>query len=288
MKFNYSLISAAIITATLSFPASASVRANDALSSATPASVGHRPVQAENAGKKLSVTGNLTTGSTLEITGIEFSDSENDTLSLDKMVSSSDKIKWYLVDSDTDTPSGAPAAEGKTFTIPGTASGKKIKVVYRIMTDDKSVPDAAFLPSTVLLTTSTSGVGGDNATNGTISSKLKSIAIKVNYTTTGSGQAPNDDVNGTAVAGTPVVGSTLEAELTCSADAAADCEIAKYDFTWQMKEDGASDDTYADISGQNTYQYTLIGTDQNKIFRVQATPKTTKNSDEPVQKTKRR
>lgn len=94
-------------------------------SSATPASVGHRPVATTNA-KKIEVSGELTTGSTLQIADVFIEDKDGDPLSLDKM-NNADDIKWYLVDNEAADPSGTPAATGTAFTIPADAGGKKIK-----------------------------------------------------------------------------------------------------------------------------------------------------------------
>lgn len=273
----------------LEVSANSNVRANGATSDPTTnASVGHRPLQLnrdDNTKKQATVTGELTTGATLTLTGVEFSDNENDALSLDKMVSSSDKIKWYLVSADTDIPSGNPAAEGKTFTIPADAAGKKIKVVYRVHTVDGSYPDSAFLTSTVLLNTATSGVtapGGGN-TDGTISAKLTGVTIKVNGT-------PTDELNGTTTAGTPIVGSTMVAELTCAVTSDCADPETKYNFQWQIA-DFTTPDVFTDIpdtdSDAKSMTYTVKGNQQNKLFQVVVTPKTTK-ADAPVSKAKRR
>lgn len=219
-------------------------------SSATPASVGHRPTPVVKAEKKLAVSGELTTGSTLQITDVFIEDKDGDVLSLDKM-NTADDIKWYLVDNEAADPSGTPAATG--------------------------TPDSAFLPATVLLTSASSGVGGDSAADGTISNKLRSVAINV---VNESGK-PTDELNGTNDANTPVVGGTLEAVLECATTAAAECEVSKYNFTWQMA-DAASPDTFTDLNNTNAekHKYIIKGTEQNKLFRVHVTPKTTKATPE--------
>lgn len=244
-------------------------------SSATPASVGHRPTPVVKAEKKLAVSGELTTGSALQITDVFIEDKDGDVLSLDKM-NTADDIKWYLVDNEAADPSGTPAATGTAFTIPADAGGKKIKVVYRIKTAT-GTPDSAFLPATVLLTSASSGVGGGSAADGTISNKLRSVAINV---VNESGK-PTDELNGTNDANTPVVGGTLEAVLECATTAAAECEVSKYNFTWQMA-DAASPDTFTDLNNTNAekHKYIIKGTEQNKLFRVHVTPKTTKATPE--------
>ncbi len=258
----------------VSVEAVANTRANDMASSATPASVGHRPVATTDA-KKIEVTGELTTGSTLQLDNVFFTDKENDPLALNKM-NNADDIKWYLVDNEAADPSGTPAATGRTFTIPADAGGKKIKIVYRIKTQT-GMPDSAFLPTTVLLTSATSGVGGDSAADGTISNKLRSVTINV---VNESGK-PTDELNGTNDANTPVVGGTLEAALECATTAAAECEVSNYNFTWQMA-DAATPDTFTDLNNTNAekHKYIIKGTEQNKIFRVHVTPKTAKTTPE--------
>ncbi|MBA3111848.1 hypothetical protein CBX57_010690 [Salmonella enterica] len=274
MYFKRSLLALAICASMVSVEAMANTRANDMASSATPASVGHRPVATTDA-KKIEVTGELTTGSTLQLDNVFFTDKENDPLALNKM-NNADDIKWYLVDNEAADPSGTPAATGRTFTIPADAGGRKIKIVYRIKTET-GMPDSAFLPTTVLLTSSTSGVGGDSAADGTISNKLRSVTINV---VNESGK-PTDELNGTNDANTPVVGGTLEAALECATTAAAECEVSNYNFTWQMA-DAATPDTFTDLNNTNAekHKYIIKGTEQNKIFRVHVTPKTAKTTPE--------
>lgn len=201
-------------------------------SSATPASVGHRPVATTNA-KKIEVSGELTTGSTLQIADVFIRDEDGDPLSLDKM-NNADDIKWYLVDNEAADPSGTPAATGTAFTIPADAGG-------------------------------------------TISNKLRSVTINV---VNESGK-PTDELNGTNDANTPVVGGTLEAVLECAATAAAECEVSNYNFTWQMADAGTPD-KFTDLNNTNAekHKYIIKGTEQNKLFRVHVTPKTTKATPE--------
>ncbi|ELC7952761.1 hypothetical protein RJR13_004745, partial [Salmonella enterica] len=178
---NTALTVALGLTVILSGTSAATPRANSLISLETIPSVGFRPVDT-TAAKKMDISGDLITGSKLDITNIYITDKDGDLISLDKMVASSDKIKWYLVDNDADIPSGSAAAEGLSFTIPGDAGGKKIKVVYRIVTAT-GTPDTAHALNTVLLTTASSGVGGDQAADGTISNKVKSVTIRVNNLT---------------------------------------------------------------------------------------------------------
>ncbi|MIG38658.1 hypothetical protein AHW95_11340 [Salmonella enterica subsp. enterica] len=281
MYFKRSLLALAICASVVSVEAVANTRANDMASSATLASVGHRPVATTNA-KKIDVSGELTTGSTLKITDVFIEDQDGDGLSLDKM-NNADDIKWYLVDNEATDPSGAPAATGTTFTIPADAGGKKIKIVYRIKTAT-GTPDSAFLPATVLLTSASSGVSGDFAADGTISNKLRSVTIKV----VNENNKPTPELNGTNDPNTPVVGGTLEAVLECAATAAAECEVSNYNFIWQVA-DAATPDTFSELNNTNAekHKYIIKGIEQNKLFRVHVTPKTTKAMPENKRATRR-
>ncbi|ECG8259820.1 hypothetical protein FO131_12390 [Salmonella bongori] len=281
MYFKRSLLALAICASVISVDVAANPRANDMASSATPASVGHRPVATKEA-KKVQVSGELTTGSALQINNVFIVDDDKDVLSLDKM-NNADDIKWYLVDNDAEVPSGTPAATGTSFIIPADAGGKKIKLVYRIKTAT-GTPDSAFLPETVLLTSTTSGVSGDLAADGTIANKLRSVTINV---VNESGK-PTDKLNGTNDANTPVVGGTLEAVLECATTAAAECEVSNYNFTWQMADAGTPT-AFTDLNNTNAekHKYIIKGTEQNKLFRVHVTPKTTKVTPENKRATRR-
>ncbi len=124
-------------------------------------------------------------------------------------MNNADDIKWYLVDNEAADPSGTPAATGTVLPFL-LMQAVKIKIVYRIKTAT-GTPDSAFLPATVLLTSASSGVGGDSAADGTISNKLRSVTIKV----VNENNKPTPELNGTNDANTPVVGGTLEAVLEC-------------------------------------------------------------------------
>ncbi|MGB2535849.1 ZirU family protein [Hafnia paralvei] len=282
--FKKTLLAATVSATFFSMQANAELKANSATSEPTLASVGYRPVQTDKGGKKLTVKGNLTTGAQLEITNIAYTDSDGDQLSLDKMVQSEEGIKWYLVDNNDSATSGDPAGVGKTFIIPADAAGKKVKVIYRIQTDT-GVPSNAFLPTAVLLTKASSGVDGEGSADGSITNKLKLVNIEVKYPSGVSG--PTNELNGNDIQGTPIVGSTLVATLTCADDAADVCDVKNYNFKWQMAENKSSE--YIDITptGDIAHQYQIQGTQQNKLFRVLVTPNNSLKSDASAQKNKR-
>lgn len=124
MYFKRSLLTLAICASVVSVEAVANSRANDMASSATPASVGHRPVVTKDT--KIEVSGELTTGSTLQIADVFIGDEDGDPLSLDKM-NNADDIKWYLVDNEAADPSGTPAATGTVLPFLLMQAVKKLK-----------------------------------------------------------------------------------------------------------------------------------------------------------------
>ncbi|MGL8048361.1 hypothetical protein NA365_23380, partial [Salmonella sp. NW697] len=61
----------------------------------------------------------------------------------------------------------------------------------------------------------------------------------------------------------------------------AECEVSNYNFTWQMADAGTPD-KFTDLNNTNAekHKYIIKGTEQNKLFRVHVTPKTTKATPE--------
>lgn len=243
----------------------ANYRTNSVLSDSTLVTVGHRP-EATTDIKKLTISGSLTTGETLTITDIGMTDVDGDLLARDRTMQS---VKWYVIDNESSPLPAKADGTGATFTIPAGAIGKKVKVEYQIMTDEKLTnPDEAKEKTLVLLTTATSGVTGGQADTGIITGKLTSVSIQVNET-------PTVEENGTDIAGTPIVGSTLTATLTCDASAEASaCDVSNYDFQWQIAEAGT--DAFVDMApvGGVPSQHQVQGNQQNKLFRVIVSPKT--------------
>lgn len=72
------------------------------------------------------MSGELTTGSTLQIADVFIEDEDGDLLSLDKM-NNADDIKWYLVDNEAADPSGTPAATGTALPFLLMQAVKKLK-----------------------------------------------------------------------------------------------------------------------------------------------------------------
>ncbi|EDY2871500.1 hypothetical protein LE631_004067 [Salmonella enterica] len=234
------------------------------LSESTPILVGHRPEATADV-KKLAITGSLTVGDTLTITNFGMSDIDGDLLDLDRTIQS---VKWYLVENDSSPLPTKPDGTGASFVIAASATGKKVKVEYLIMTGENvSNPDRAKDTTRVLLTAETSGVTGGQADTGIISGKLTSVSIKVNKT-------PTIDDNGTDIDGTPIVGSTLTATLICDSSViASECDTSNYDFQWQIAESGT--DSFVDMTpvGATPFQHQVQGNQQNKLFRVTVKPK---------------
>lgn len=261
-------------------------RANGAVSESTLPSVGHRPI-AVTTGKSLSVSGKLVTGEKLTIDKIFITDADGDTgddagTAGEASLSKTD-VKWYLVKGNaapvllTDTDNN-----DKTMTLPADTAGGKIEVAYTVKTLT-GVPDVAKEEARVTLTPANSGVtvppGGN--VDGTVSAKLAGVTIEVTNVKT-----PTPDINGEGVtADTPVVGATLEAKLDCAAE--SNCSVGEYNFKWSMADAGTT--AFSEITpvGTEAHKHIIQGNQQNKIFKVEVSPITTK-SDAPVQKAKRR
>lgn len=268
MHLKKTLLAISVLTSMVSLNTMAAPRANSLISDATIAAVGHRPV-ATTQDKKLSVTGTLLTGETLKITDVFFTDPDaGDETKLD-LASMAADIEWFIVDNESAALTTA-TGKGLTFTIPGTATGKKIKVRYRILTDKKTtLPFEAMDQTIVLLTTTTSGVEGPGSSDGTIAGKLTSVVLKTEGT-------PTTDLNGTVTEGTPIVGKKITAELTCpSAVDAKACTPDSYNFKWQIADNGSNSWTDFTPVGGDAHEHVVQGNQQNKLFRVEVSPKVT-------------
>ncbi|EMK7037467.1 hypothetical protein V9U04_004888 [Salmonella enterica subsp. enterica] len=274
-------------------------RANGATSAPTAeASVGHRPVATPVGGKDLEVSGTLITGDTLTINKFFITDADGNGEGTDKKEANLAKtlagtpgssgvtpvpgVKWELVKGGNTT--ALTANPDNSLTIPAEAAGGKIKVTYTVHTATGK-PDVAHQSTSIILTPANSGAGlaPDGNIDGTVSARLAGVTIKVNGT-------PTNELNGTTTAGTPIVGSTIEAELTCAVASYCANPETKYDFQWQMA-DFTTPDVFTDIPDTDpeatSMTYTVKGDQQNKLFKVVVTPKTTK-ADAPVSKAKRR
>lgn len=283
------LLAVAMSATFISLGASANnnTRANGSDVATTLPSVGYRPIAAPKDGKDLQITGKLITGETLTIDKIFITDADGDGNDSDVAGEASlakTDVTWVLVKADSsEVTLTHSAGNNKVLIIPAEAAGGKIKVVYTVKTKS-GTPDTADAETSIILKPDNSGVT-DGSTDGTISAKLTGVTINVIYAASGYGAAPTDALNGTNVQNTPVTGSTLEAALTCAV--ASDCADAetKYDFQWQMADAGTT--SFTDITGAQDMTYKITGTQQNKLFKVVVTPKTTKAGD-PVTKAKRR
>lgn len=282
MNYKKTIIALAVVSSIASINVAAAPRANELTSQNTLASVGFRPTQ-NNAGsnnaEQVVVSGDLTTGSTLTLTDVKFTDKDNDLLSLNKM---EPNVEWYLVDNEGADLTGLTASKtGLSFDIPASAAGKKIMLKYVIRTATGK-PDEAFTPSVVFINKATSGVGGDGADNGEIVSKLKSIEITVKHPAGN----PTNELNGTTDVNTPVVGSTLEASLECATTTPTEeCDTSKYTFQWQIADSGTTN--FTNIENATMHQYEVKPEQQDKLFRVHVTPATSLKTESAIKKNKR-
>ncbi len=119
-------------------------------------------------------------------------------------------------------------------------------------------------------------MSGDSAADGTISNKLRSVTINV---VNESGK-PTDELNGTNDANTPVVGGTLEAVLNVPPQRRL--SVRSVIITLRQMADAGTPDKFTDLNNTNAekHKYIIKGTEQNKLFRVHVTPKTTKATPE--------
>lgn len=293
------LLAVAISATLFSLEASANnnTRANGAISAPTAqASVGHRPVATPDGGKDLEVSGTLITGETLTINKFFITDADGDgegtsgkEANLAKTLAGTPGssgvtpvpgVKWELVKDGNTTALTANA--DNSLTIPAEAAGGKIKVIYTVHTATGK-PDVAHQSTSIILTPANSGAGlapGGNI-DGTVSAKLTGVTIIVN-------SSPTEELNGTAIAGTPVVGSTLVADLACAVTSDCADPETKYNFQWQMADVSTPKDfTNLTDADATSMTYTVKGNQQNKLFQVVVIPKTTK-ADAPASKAKRR
>lgn len=278
------LLAVAISATLFSLEASANnnPRANGATSAATLASVGYRPVATPDGGKDLLVSGKLITGETLTINKFFITDADGDGEGAGNkeanLARTIKDVKWELVKGGNTTELTANA--DKSLTIPAEAAGGQIKVTYKVRTAEGTMPFEANDETGIILTLTNSGVT-DGSNDGTISAKLAGVTIRVSGT-------PTDELNGTTAAGTPIVGSTMVAELTCAVESDCANPEAKYDFQWQMA-DFSTPTIFDNLTDTDaiTMTYQVKGNQQNKLFQVVVTPKTTK-SDAPAAKSKRR
>ncbi|MBC6503493.1 hypothetical protein GW742_18755 [Citrobacter freundii] len=228
------------------------------VSTATPASVGHRPVATGN----VSATGALGPGQTVTVTNFGFTDIDGDLIDATETMKT---VQWYIMDGSTKTDLGNVGAD--SVTIPNDATGKKLGLKYTIKTVT-GTPNEAHTETDIILTTSNGGGVTGGGADGELGrgAAVDPTAVVVTFTST-----TTDEINGTTSM-VPVAGvTTLTADLTCVAGTS--CEESDFTYQWKVG-DAASPNTLTNIAGATGKTYLLEKTDQNKVFVVDVNVKT--------------
>lgn len=255
MTFNRNKVTSCIIAGFTSFILTTSAYA--VVSTATPASVGFKPVSTNN----VTASGALGPGQAIALTSFGLTDTDGDLLDTNETMKS---VKWYILEGSTKTDLGSQGDH--TITIPADAAGKKLGLKYTVKTLT-GTPDTAHQETDIILTVSngggiTGGGGGGEIGRG---SAVDPTAVAISFNA-----SPTDELNGTT-ANVPVVGTTLTADLTCVAGTS--CEESDFDYQWKVA-DAATPDQLSDIASATGKTYTLLNTDQNKVFVVDVVAKT--------------
>lgn len=222
------------------------------VSSATPASVGHRPI----ATGSITASGALGPGQTITVSDFGITDTDGDLIDFAETLKTA---QWYIQDGTTKTDLGS--AGDKSVTLPMDSVGKKLGLKYTVKTLAGSPKDAFEETDIILSTTNGGGVTGGGS-DGEIGrgAAQDPTAVAIAFTSTTS-----DDINGTTSV-VPVAGVTvLTADLTCVAGTS--CEEGDFTYQWKVA-DAATPGTLNEVVGATGKTYTLDKTDQNKVFVV--------------------
>ncbi|EHM1654542.1 hypothetical protein KDR40_004871 [Salmonella enterica subsp. enterica serovar Saintpaul] len=255
--FSLNKITTSLCAGALGFAITTSTYA--VVSTATPASVGHRPVASGN----VTATGALGPGQTVTVTDFGFTDIDGDPIDATETMKT---VQWYILDGSSKTDLGN--AGDDSVTIPTNATGKKLGLKYTIKTST-GMPDEAHTETDIILTTSNGGGVTGGGADGELGrgAAVDPTAVAVTFTST-----TTDEINGTTNV-VPVAGvTTLTADLTCVAGTSCDDS----DFTYQWKvADAATPGTLTNVAGATNKTYMLDKADQNKVFVVDVNVKKT-------------
>ncbi|MDQ4429028.1 ZirU family protein [Yokenella regensburgei] len=243
------------VTATLSAAAlgfAITTSAYAVVSTATPASVGHRPVATGN----ISATGALGPNQVITVNDFGMTDNDGDLIDISETMKT---VQWYIMDGATITNIGT--AGSATVTLPSDAAGKKLGLKYTIKTLT-GIPKEAYTESDIILTTTNGGGVTGGGSDGEIGrgAAVDPTAVVITYAS-----SPTDENNGTTSI-VPVAGvTTLTADLTCVAGTS--CEEGDFTYQWKVADAGTPG-SLSDIVGATNKAYTLEKSDQNKVFVV--------------------
>jgi len=257
MKFNRNRVTAGIIAGLTSFVLTTSAYA--VVSTATPASVGFKPLSTNS----VTASGALGPNQVITLSSFGLTDADGDLLDAAETMKT---VQWYILDGSTKTDLGALGDD--SVTIPTDAAGKQLGLKYTVRTLT-GTPNAAHVETDIILTVANGGgiTGGGGAGEIGRGSAVDPTAVAVTFNS-----APTDALNGTTAI-VPIVGTTLTADLTCVAGTS--CEDGDFTYQWKVA-DAATPDQLSDIASATGKTYTLLNTDQNKVFVVDvvATPAT--------------
>lgn len=243
-------ISASLFAGVLGFAITTSAYA--VVSTATPASVGHRPV----ATGSITASGALGPNQTVTVSNFGFTDDEGDLIDLTETMKT---VQWYILDGTTKTDLGNVGDD--SVTLPNDATGKKLGLRYTVKTVT-GLPSEAHAETDIILSVSNGGGVTGGGADGEIGrgAAVNPTDVAVTFTS-----APTDELNGTTAV-VPIAGvTTLTADLTCVAGTS--CEEGDFTYQWQMA-DAATPNQFTDVTGATGKTYTLNKTDQNKVFVV--------------------
>ena len=255
--FTLNKVSSSIFAGALSFAITTSAYA--VVSTATPASVGHRPIATGN----ISASGALGPGQTITVSGFGITDTDGDLVDVSETMKT---VQWYLLEGATKTDLGSQGSA--TAALPADAAGKKLGIKYTVRTLT-GIPKDAHAETDIILTIANGGGVTGGGADGELGrgAAVDPTAVAVTFTA-----APTDEHNGTTSA-VPIAGVTsLTADLTCVVGTS--CEEADFTYQWKVA-DAATPGTLTDITGATGKVYNLSKTDQNKIFVVDVNVKST-------------
>lgn len=243
-------ISSSLFAGALSFAITTSAYA--VVSTATPASVGHRPIATGN----ITANGALGPGQTITVSAFGITDTDGDLINFAETLKTA---QWYILDGATKTDLGSMGDD--SVTLPADSAGKKLGLKYTVKTLT-GTPRDAFQETDMLVTTATGGGVTGGGSDGEIG---RGAAQNPTAVTVAFNSAPTNEINGTTSV-VPVAGVTvLTADLTCVAGTS--CEEADFTYQWKVA-DAATPGTLTDVAGATGKTYTLDKTDQNKVFVV--------------------
>ncbi|MCU6198640.1 hypothetical protein KWI12_17410 [Citrobacter cronae] len=260
MNFKKKAIALAIIGSALFASNSVLAAVVATTSTETSALVGHRPVDKKNGATEIKANGVLGAGETITITEFLYEDKDKDLLD---QTETEKTIQWYTKDA-SGAKTEITAGKGKmNVTIPADATGKSLVVTYTLKTSTGTPAEAFKATEITLNRTNADAITGGGA-GGEIGMGSPIIAsVSINVPTT-----PTTEINGTDVAGTPIVGTAIEAQVTC--DKGTVCADDSFDYKW-LKDDGAGN--FSEITGETNKTFTPDTGMQGRKFKVEVTPK---------------